>query len=147
MSAVATVKDGVVHASVEVAAKPDAVFRAISSPEVAEWWGSPELYRVEKWTGDLRPGGKWQADTRAAGGGPEMIVRGEFIMIDPPRVLEHTWEPSWDNWAKTVVRYELTPTKTGTLVNVTHSGFVEAASAKDHGDGWIRVLGWLAAHF
>src|SRR5690349_8624549 len=95
-AAAAEVRDGVVHAHVEVAATPDRVFRAISSAEIAQWWGSPDLYRVEKWTGDVRPGGKWQADTRAAEGGPEMIVRGEFTVVDPPRVLEHTWEPSWE---------------------------------------------------
>jgi len=99
-AAVAQITNGIVNVSIEVAAPPERVFRAISSPEVAEWWGSPDLYRVEKWTGDVRPGGKWQADTRAAEGGPEMIVRGEFTVVDPPRVLEHTWEPSWDGFVK-----------------------------------------------
>ena len=146
--AFAEVQNGIVNASIEVAAPPDRVFRAISSPEVAEWWGSSDLYRVEKWVGDLRVGGKWQADTRAAEGGPEMIVRGEFTVVDPPRVLEHTWEPSWEGFIKTLVRYELTPTAKGTLVTVVHSGFAQAAEAgRDHADGWKRVLGWLSIHF
>lgn len=147
MTATATVTNDVINATIEIAATPDRVFRAISSPEVAEWWGSPDLYRVEKWVGDVRVGGTWQADTVSAQGGPAMIVRGTFLVVDPPRVLEHTWEPSWDNWAKTTVRYELSPTATGTLVRVRHSGFTEAESAKNHGNGWIRVLEWLDAHF
>ena len=147
MGAKATVTDGVIEAPIEIAASPERVFRALSTPEVAEWWGAPELYHVDKWTGDLRVGGTWQADTVSAQGGPPMIVRGTYRVVDPPRVLEHTWEPSWDHWARTIVRYELTPTPAGTLVRVRHSGFAEAATTKDHAEGWLRVLGWLATHF
>ncbi len=148
MSVVATVQNGIIAASIEIAAPPDAVFRAISSPEITKWWGADDMYRVTEWKGDVRPGGAWQADTRAAGGGPEMIVRGKFLVVEPPRVLEHTWEPSWENYMSTTVRYTLTPTKTGTLVEVRHSGFAEAATAgRDHAEGWKRVLGWLAEHF
>lgn len=148
MTATATVTDGVIHASIDVAAAPADVFRAIASPEVAEWWGSDDTYRVEKWTGDVRVGGAWQADTRSATGGPVMIVRGTFVVVDPPRVLEHTWEPSWEKGLITTVRYELTPTPSGTRVDVIHSGFGEALeAARSHGEGWKRVLGWLAMHF
>lgn len=148
MTAVATVDNGIVTASIEIAAPPEAVFRAISSPEITKWWGSDDLYRVVEWTGDVRPGGAWQADTRAAGGGPPMFVRGKFLVVEPPRVLEHTWEPSWENNLSTTVRYTLRPTQSGTLVEVRHSGFAEAAAAgRDHAEGWKRVLGWLAMHF
>lgn len=148
MTAVAAVNNGVITASIEIAAPPEAVFRAISSPEITKWWGSDDMYRVMRWTGDVRPGGAWQADTRSAGGEREAIVRGTFLVVDPPRVLEHTWEPSWEGYMSTTVRYTLTPTATGTLVEVRHSGFLEAAAAgRDHAEGWKRVLGWLSEHF
>jgi uncharacterized protein YndB with AHSA1/START domain len=148
MTATARVDNGVITASIDIAVPPDVVFRAISSPEITQWWGSDEMYRVVKWTGDVRPGGTWQADTKAAGDGPEMIVRGKFLVVDPPRVLEHTWEPSWENFLSTTVRYTLTPTPSGTRVEVRHSGFAEAAAAgQDHAEGWMRVLNWLEEHF
>ena len=35
---------------------------------------------------------------------------------------------------------------TGTFVKVTHEGFAgDLKSAKDHGEGWKRVLGWMQA--
>ena len=35
---------------------------------------------------------------------------------------------------------------TGTFVKIRHEGFAgNLAQAKSHGDGWIRVLGWMQA--
>jgi uncharacterized protein YndB with AHSA1/START domain len=43
-----------------------------------------------------------------------------------------------------VVRWELTPTKLGTLVKVTHSGLAqEEAARKDYSGGWPGVLEML----
>ena len=51
---------GVVHATVEIDAAPERVFHAFTTPaELAAWWGSPDTYRTEQWTVDLRPGGRW----------------------------------------------------------------------------------------
>jgi len=60
--AVADLTDGVILAAVEIAAPADRVFRAISSEEIASWWGSPSTYRVTRWTGDVRPGGWWRSE-------------------------------------------------------------------------------------
>ena len=67
MTAVADVQARTVHATVEIAAAPDAVFRALTDPdELARWWGSPELYQTHDWNLDLRPGGKWSCQARSA---------------------------------------------------------------------------------
>ena len=77
--------------------------------------------------------------------------------MDPPRLLVHTWVPSYDNLGNTIVRWELEaqdvhalhqqgPHKvgTGTLVRIRHSGFGgNVESAKGHGAGWKRVLSWM----
>ena len=147
MSVVSNVVDGTIVASVEIDATPDAVFRAISSPEICQWWGSDDMYRVTSWVGDLRPGGAWSCEATAAGRADVSVVRGEFIAIDPPRLLVHTWCPSWESFASTTVRYDLVPTERGTRVTVTHTGFAEAAASSDHAQGWTRVLAWLADHF
>ncbi len=147
MSVVANVVEGTIVASVEIVASPDDVFRALSTDEICQWWGSDDTYRVVKWVGDVRTGGKWQADTRSNRGGPDMVVKGEYLTVDPPRLLVHTWCPSWEQYATTTIRYELTPTVTGTRVDVTHSGFTDAAGQRDHAEGWKRVLTWLGEHF
>jgi uncharacterized protein YndB with AHSA1/START domain len=84
-------------------------------------------------------------------------VGGEYLEVDPPRLLVHTWIASYSPELKTVVRWELEargvhnlhsvgPKKagTGTFVKIRHDGFAgNAEQAKGHGDGWIRVLGWM----
>jgi len=147
MTVVSNVVDGTIVASVEVDAPPDEVFRAISSPEICEWWGSDDHYRVTNWVGDVRPGGAWTCEAKNANGTDVSVVRGEFITVDPPHLLVHTWCPSWENFAATTVRYDIVPTTRGSRVNVTHTGFTEAAASSGHANGWVRVLGWLREHF
>jgi uncharacterized protein YndB with AHSA1/START domain len=144
MRALANVDGGVIKAEIEVAAPPDRVFRSLTDPaELEAWWGSDEMYRTTEWTIDLRPGGKWSTVAFGADGS-RMTVDGEYLEVDPPRRLLHTWRPSWDDYAETTVRYDLVPTATGTRVLVTHTGFGDRAEqAAGTGEGWTRVLEWL----
>jgi uncharacterized protein YndB with AHSA1/START domain len=107
---------------------------------------------------DVRPGGKWRSDGVGADG-KTFYVEGEYLEVDPPRLLVHTWIGSYSGPTKTVVRWELEPhsvhglhpsgpkkSGTGTLVRVRQEGFagnVELATSQ--GEGWKRVLGWLEA--
>ena len=118
---------GAVHAAIEIAAPPEEVFRSLTDPrELAAWWGAAEGRRTHDWQVDARPGGAWSVRTTDAGGA-EGTVRGEFRVVDPPRVLECSWEASWDDFAPTTVRYELAPALvrgvSGTRLTVTHTGF------------------------
>jgi uncharacterized protein YndB with AHSA1/START domain len=146
-SAVADVDRGEIHARIEIAAPPEAVFRALTDPrELAAWWGSDDMYRTFDWTMDLRPGGRWSAHARNAKDEDISIVRGEVRAIDPPRMLEYTWEPSWDGYQQTTVRFELEPTPVGTRLTLVHFGFGAAAASSDaHAEGWKHVLAWLDA--
>jgi uncharacterized protein YndB with AHSA1/START domain len=146
-----------VVAEVFIAAPPERVFQAITDPnQMPLWWGQQGLYRVTQWKADLRPGGKWQSDGVGADG-TTFRVEGEYLEVDPPRLLVHTWIASYAKTMTTVVRWELErrevhglqprgPHKvgTGTFVKIRHEGFAgNLAQAKSHGDGWIRVLGWM----
>jgi uncharacterized protein YndB with AHSA1/START domain len=136
---------GVVHATVEIDAAPERVFESFTTPEeLAAWWGSDDTYHTERWTVDLRPGGRWHCHVD----GHRSTVGGEYLVVDPPRLLEYTWEPSWEDFYRTTIRVELAPNgRGGTRVTVTHSGFTDRApSAEGHGQGWIRVLEWLRGH-
>ncbi len=145
--AVADVTAGVLLASIEIAAPAERVFRAITSDEITKWWGSPELYRTTEYTADLRPGGRWRADGVGADG-KAFSVDGEFREVDPPRRLVQTWKADWDGGHETTLTYSLEPIDGGTRVTVRHEGFGDRhASCRSHGDGWARVLGWLAKHF
>jgi uncharacterized protein YndB with AHSA1/START domain/uncharacterized protein YciI len=146
--AVADVTAGNVLAIVEIAVPPERVFRALTDPEeLTQWWGSPELYRVTDAKVDLRIGGQWSTAGRGADGST-FTVSGEYLEIDPPRRLVHTWKPDWEGGASSTVRYLLEPIDGGTRVTVRHDGFGDrAASCQGHADGWERVLGWLVKHF
>jgi uncharacterized protein YndB with AHSA1/START domain len=147
MRALSNVDAGVVKAEIEIAAIPDRVFHTLTDPtELAAFWGSDDMYRTSDWKVDLRPGGKWSALARGADG-TTMTVDGEYLEVDPPRRLVFTWRPSWDDYAVTTVRYDIEPTATGTRLRVTHTGFGDRdMAAAGTGEGWKRVLEWLAEH-
>jgi len=146
--AIADLGDGVVLASVEIAAPPERVFRAITDPEeLPRWWGSADTYRTHEWTADVRVGGKWTSRGRGADGKP-FSVHGEFVEIDPPRKLVQTWVAEWDGNNTTKITYRLEPIDGGTRVTVRHEGFgTRHESCRVHAEGWERVLGWLNGHF
>lgn len=142
--AVADVTSGTILASVDIAATPERVFRALTAPdEIVRWWGADDLYRTTKWDSDLRVNGRWRAEGVGADGVP-FSVEGEFLEIDPPRKLVQTWKPEWDGGHVTKVIYSLEPIDIGTRVVVRHEGFgARADSCRNHGTGWERVLDWL----
>ena len=140
-----------------IAAPPQRVFQAISDPQqTSKWWGQKGLYRLTASHADVRIGGKWFSEG-VSDKGETFRVEGEYLEIDPPRLLVHTWTPSYSDLSNTVVRWELEPLDvhglhqqgphrvgTGTLVRVTHSGFAgNIEQCQSHGEGWKRVLGWM----
>lgn len=160
MATVAVTPDqDVITGEIFVAAPPARVFQAITDPkEMPRWWGAAGLYRITEWKADLRVGGKWSSDGVGADG-KTFRVEGEYLEIDPPRLLVHTWFYSWSDSKRTIVRWELEPHSvhglhpdgpkragTGTLVKIRHEGFAgDLAAAQGHSEGWKRVMGWLAA--
>jgi hypothetical protein len=43
------------------------------------------------------------------------------------------------------VRCEIEPTSTGSRLTIVHSGFEgREKMAAGHGEGWVRVLGWMS---
>jgi uncharacterized protein YndB with AHSA1/START domain len=148
-----------VLAEIFIAAPPERVFEAITDPsQLARWWGQSGLYRVTESTSDVRPGGKWSSAGVGADG-TKFRVDGEYLEVDPPRRLVHTWNPSYRAGLKTVVYWDLEPQSVhglhpsgpkkagvGTLVKLRHEGFgSDEQACRDHGEGWKRVLGWLVA--
>jgi uncharacterized protein YndB with AHSA1/START domain len=60
--AIADAGSGTILATVEIAAPPERVFRALTTPdEIVRWWGSDDAYRTTGFTADLQVGGRWHA--------------------------------------------------------------------------------------
>lgn len=144
-TAIADLEQGVVLARVDIAVPPERVFRALTTEEVTQWWGSPEMYTTTKHSIDLRPGGAWRSEGVGADGSA-FHVGGEVIEVDPPHTLVYTWKPSWESGEATKVTYRLEATPTGTRVTVRHTGFTNRAACEGVSNGWPRVFDWLAAH-
>jgi uncharacterized protein YndB with AHSA1/START domain len=70
-------------------------------------------------------------------------VRGEVLAVDPPRLLEVTWEPSWEEYKRSIIRYTLEKVPGGTRLRLFHRELPSEESTNGHAEGWTRVLGWL----
>jgi len=154
-----TPDNNTVMAEIFIAAPPDRVFEALTDPaQMPKWWGAKDQYRITEYQSDLRPGGAWKSIGLGADGKP-FEVSGEYVELDRPRLIVYTWNPSFAHLCSTTVRIELEPREvhglqhrgpqrvgTGTLVRVRHEGFAgDVVQAKSHGQGWMRVLGWVQA--
>ncbi|HVD61437.1 MAG TPA: SRPBCC domain-containing protein [Gemmatimonadaceae bacterium] len=136
---------GIINGTADINASPERIFRALTTDEQAEWWGQGP-YRTHDYKIDLRPGGRWSCKATSPKGDTS-TVGGEYITIDPPRVLEYTWEPSWDNFAVSRVRIELEPRGSGTRLTLVHTGFEgREQMVENHKTGWTMVLGWLSGY-
>lgn len=155
-----TPEQNIVTGEIFIAAPPARVFQAITDPkQIPRWWGASALYRVTESKADVRVGGKWSSEGQGSDGKP-FRVEGEYLEVDPPRLLVHTWNYSWGASGETVVRWELEEQSvhglhpngphragTGTLLRIKHEGFgTDSAGAANHGEGWKRVMGWLLAY-
>ena len=133
---------------VYIAAPPENVFRALVEPAfVVKWWGgqgAEQTFRCTHFQSDLRPGGRWLS-SGVDGQGRPFEAAGEYVEIDPPRLLVQTWVASWAAQVKTTVRWELHSKGDGTLVRHQHSGLAAHPQVGRSFRGWPRILGWLRA--
>lgn len=143
---------------IEIAAPPARVFEALTDPkQLFAWWGKEPSNELLAFEMEARPGGRWSfrgrpspgADHGEVGeqlkrnGAREFEASGKILEYVPPRLLVWSWIANWHEHPThvTTVRWELTPTRTGTHVRVTHSGLThEPISRKDYKAGWVGVL-------
>ncbi len=136
-----------VMAEVDIAAPPSRVFKALTDAgELMQWFSGDESCPAKHWEMDAREGGSYSYATKQGGavnGVRELKCYGEILEFDPPHRLAYTWVGNWhvDKLRKTVVRWELTPTATGTHVKVTHSGLAQEQAAREgYRGGWPGVI-------
>jgi uncharacterized protein YndB with AHSA1/START domain len=140
--AVADTAQGHLLASVELAAPRERVFQALASKEVTNWWVRAGVFDTRDWAGDLCIGGRWRASGIARGQPYE--IEGEFLEIDPPRKLVHTWHLVGTPNAPTTVMYHLERTDGGTRVTLRQAGFTSAETCTNTAIGWETSFEQLA---
>jgi uncharacterized protein YndB with AHSA1/START domain len=136
-----------VIAEIDISAPPSRVFEALTNPDQLLHWFTDASCPVKFWKMDARPGGSRSYVTEkgnfVVNGVDEFVCHGQITEIDPPRLLVYTWISNWhlDKDMKTLVRWQLTSTQSGTHVKVTHSGLAQEPEArKDYGSGWSGVV-------
>ena len=147
-----------VTVEITINAPPERVFDALTdAKQLFAWWSQEPSNELSAFDMDARPGGRWRFKGRPKPGSDhgevekqlernaakEFEAHGEILEVVPPRLVVWSWIANWHEHPEqpTVVRWELSPTKNGTLVRVTHSGLThEPISRKDYKGGWLGVL-------
>jgi uncharacterized protein YndB with AHSA1/START domain len=126
----ATTESISVEREIAIAASPETVWELLVDPDKAvQWMGQAAMF-------DVRPGGHYRVEVI-----PGHTASGEFVEIDPPRRLVHTW--GWEGGSgaavppgSTTVEYELIPNGDGTLLRFNHRDLPSAEAAASHAHGW-----------
>jgi len=133
----------VVRVERSIAARPETVFRAITTPELFGRWMGPDGSSTRVDQMDATVGGVL-AFTVSMPDGTDASLRGVYRTIDPPRRIVHTWADAGDGSPDvSTVTYELTPEGSGTKLVLTHVGVPPADLERVDG-GWGHVLDNLA---
>jgi len=151
MAAVFTTPDlDAVVSEVDIAAPPERVFAALTDAEQCKRWAKGGSCQLTLWEIDPRPGGKWRFVSRDPASNNYFIHHGAILEMNPPRLLVYSWFANWHLHPEqqTVVRWELTPTATGTKLKVTHSGLAHDAKAREgYRGGWPGLLQHIKLYF
>lgn len=140
--AVADLPEGRILATVDVSATPERAFRALASEEIVRWWVRPGVFDTTEWNGEVRAGGRWSAAGNGRVG--RYTVEGEFLAVDPPRWLVHTWHRREAPGAPTTVTFVVEPTPGGARVTLRHEGFSSRDVCASTAIGWETSFERLA---
>ncbi|HVS72290.1 MAG TPA: SRPBCC domain-containing protein, partial [Phycisphaerae bacterium] len=136
-----------ITAEISIRASADRVFNALTDPrQQLHWWNSPGRFHATHAESDLRPGGAWLITGIGIGGKP-FTLRGVYTAIQPPHLLEFTWNASFANPAEpeTRVRFDLAESHGTTTLKLTHSGFPPTDPHPKY-QGWPTLLSQLQSH-
>ena len=117
--------------------------------EIFRWWTDPELLR--QWMSpigtvdaevDLRVGGALRIVMKSA----DILIEhvGQFVEIEPPKLLVFTWTSPYTGGQPSLVTVELEPESDRvTRLHLVHARLLETA-AESHRGGWGAMLDRLA---
>lgn len=131
-----------------IAARPAIVFEALASPDgIRGWWG-PDAGPVIIAESDVRVGGHYRARFRIFDGS-EHEIRGEFLIVDPPRRLSMSWrwQGNEDDTGSSELELTLRPIPEGTELTLTHTKLRDEQIRESHTEGWNGALDKLETMF
>lgn len=140
--AVADLAGGQLLACVEIAAAPERVFRALTSKEITGWWVRPGVFDTREWSGDVRVGGRWRAAGMSRG--QPYVQEGEFLEIESPRKLVHTWDGAGTAAVPSTVTYTLEQLDGRTRLTLRQAGFTSRDVCNAFATGWETSFDRLA---
>jgi uncharacterized protein YndB with AHSA1/START domain len=120
-----------------MAASPAAIYRAWTE-QFDTWFAQPGVIR-------MRAGEDEPFFFEVSHEGARHPHYGRFLTLTQDRRVEMTWltGEAGTKGAETVVSVELTPDGPGTRLRLTHAGFADEASAKQHEAAWPEILAHL----
>jgi uncharacterized protein YndB with AHSA1/START domain len=126
-----------------IRATPARLFAAWTTPEqLLRWWG-PRPVMCSSAEVDLRVGGAYSIGNRLPDG-REIVIRGVFEEIEPPRRLVYSWTMGGVEHSRVTVRFD--PRGEATEVIVEHERIPDEKTREDHLQGWNGCLDGLEAH-
>ncbi|ODR99298.1 hypothetical protein AUC68_04705 [Methyloceanibacter methanicus] len=131
-------KSGDIQAAAVFDTTPERLFRALTTKEVCDWWVRPGVFNTQEWTGDVREGGLWAA--AGVGGGRPYQLEGEFITVDGPRELVHTWKPVGAPIEPATLSYNIEPRADGVRLTLRHAGLPNEEVREKTRAGWETSL-------
>lgn len=124
-------------------APPERVFEALIRPDLYRQWMGPEGSTTDVSEMDPVPGGRL-AFTVGFSDGFSVLIQGEYITVDPPNRISHTWLVEGDDVATTVT-IDLHASGSGTQLVLVHEGFSETEDRDQNDGGWRHQLDRLSA--
>jgi uncharacterized protein YndB with AHSA1/START domain len=126
-------------------AAPDVVFDQWLDPESLREWMCPRPDRCVEVVVEPRVGGLVRFDVDHSGTG--VLITGQFLTIDRPRVLRFSWSNS--NWidptTASIVNVEFEPVGDGqTMMSIEHS-LLPPEEFENFHSGWILTFEQLGA--
>ena len=142
---------GTIEREIHIDASPETVFDVVSSPaHLKQWWPDDAQYgSTPGSTGEIVFG------DRDAGG---MVVALTVVDVQPPRMFSFRWTHPSDELAgegnSLLVTFDLTPSRGGTLLKMTETGFREMGwevavleeQYNEHATGWDFYLARIAPY-
>ena len=133
---------GEVSASALLPATPERVFRALTSAEICGWWIRSGVFDTREWRGDLRVGGRWEA--AGMGSGQPYRLEGEYLEIETPAWLVHTWKAVGAPGNPATVTYRLEREGDWVRLTIDHTGLMVEEVCERTRAGWETSLAHLA---
>lgn len=119
-------------------ARPETIWRAITTPELLARWLGPEGSSCTVQSLELTLGGKLALEVTIANG-PTFGLYGYYEQIEPPRRLVHSWATAGEDIASTVI-WDLEPVGDGTRLRLQHLGLTLPEDITQNDAGWRHLL-------